>query len=144
MKVALDTNVLVYAEGINDAEKRDLALDLVRSLSGSDTFIPVQVLGELFNVLVRKAGRSQADARDALLGWRDTYSTIDTTAEVLLTATDQAGDHGLGIWDAIVLSSASRAGCRLLLSEDLQGGFTWGGLTVVNPFASTGHEALFP
>ena len=106
MKVALDTNVLVYAEGINDAEKRDLALDLVRSLSGSDTFIPVQVLGELFNVLVRKAGRSQADARDALLGWRDTYSTIDTTAEVLLTATDLAGDHGLGIWDTIVLSSA--------------------------------------
>ncbi len=91
---------------------------------------------------MRKAGRSQADARDALLGWRDTYSTIDTTAEVLLTKTDLAGDHGLGIWDAIVLSSDSRAGCRLLLSEDFQDGFTGGGVTVVNPFASPRHEAL--
>ncbi|TIP50920.1 MAG: PIN domain-containing protein, partial [Mesorhizobium sp.] len=32
--------------------------------------------------------------------------------------------------------------CRLLLSEDLQDGFTWGGVTVVNPFASPRHALL--
>jgi len=26
--------------------------------------------------------------------------------------------------------------CRLLLSEDFQNGFTWRGVTVVNPFAT--------
>jgi predicted nucleic acid-binding protein len=33
----------------------------------------VQVLGELFDVLVRKGGKSRSDARDALLRWRDTF-----------------------------------------------------------------------
>jgi hypothetical protein len=28
------------------------------------------------------------------------------------------------------------------LSEDLQHGFTWGGVTIVNPFVSPRHELL--
>ena len=142
MKVALDTNVLVYAEGVDDVERRDIALDLVRRLPQEAAVIPVQVLGELFNVLVRKGGRSRAAARDALLGWRDTFATTETTPQVMLTAADLATDHRFGIWDAVILAAVSQAGCRLLLSEDLQDGFTWGGITVVNPFASPRHPLL--
>ena len=40
------------------------------------------------------------------------------------------------------LAAAAEAGCRLLLSEDLQDGFTWSGVTVVNPFAEKKHELL--
>lgn len=57
MKVAVDTNVLAYAEGINDAAKKDIALDVLQTLLPESTFIPVQALGELFAVLVRKARR---------------------------------------------------------------------------------------
>ena len=59
-----------------------------------------------------------------------------------VAAADLATDHQLGIWDAVILSAASQSGCRLLLSEDLQEGFTWAGLTVVNPFASPRHALL--
>ncbi|MCI0466824.1 MAG: PIN domain-containing protein [Beijerinckiaceae bacterium] len=142
MKVALDTNVLAYAEGVNGSERRDSALDLVRRLPQEAAVIPVQVLGELFNVLVRKAGKSRTDARDALLSWRDTFPIIETSPEIMLAAADLATDHQFGIWDAVILSATSQAGCRLLLSEDLQEGFTWGGLTVVNPFASPHHMLL--
>ena len=41
-----------------------------------------------------------------------------------------------------MLSAAGEARCRLLLSEDLQEGFTWGGVTVANPFAATPHPLL--
>jgi predicted nucleic acid-binding protein len=142
VKVALDTNVLAYAEGVNDAEKRDIVLDLLRRLPQEAAVIPVQVLGELFNVLVRKAGRSRAAARDALLGWRDTFATTETTPQVMITAADLATDHRFGIWDAVILAAVSQAGCRLLLSEDLQDGFTWGGITVVNPFTVPRHALL--
>jgi len=142
VKVALDTNVLAYAEGVNDIGKRDIALSLVRRLPPDAAVVPVQVLGELFNVLVRKAGRSRAEARDALLGWRDGFAAVDTTPEAMLIAADLATDHRFSIWDAVVLSVASQAGCRLLLSEDLQDGFTWGGVTVANPFASPRHALL--
>lgn len=142
MKVAFDTDVLAYAEGVNGAARRDAALDLVRRLPQDAAVIPVQVLGELFNVLVRKAGKSRAKARDALMGWRDTFPVVETSPEIMQAAADLATDHRLGIWDAVVLSAASQAGCRLLLSEDLQDGFTWGGVTVVNPFASPRHALL--
>lgn len=142
MRVALDTTVLAYAEGVNGVEQRDLALDLVHRLPQEATIIPVQVLGELFNVLVRKAGRSQSDARDALLSWRDTFPVVETSPEIMLMAADLATDHQFGIWDAVILSAASQAACRLLLSEDLQEGFTWAGVTVVNPFTPARHALL--
>ena len=142
MRVALDTNVLAYAEGINGAERRDAALILIRKLPHEAGVVPVQVLGELFNVLVRKAGKSRSEARDALLSWRDAFSVVETSPEVMLGAADLATDHQLGIWDAVILSGAAQGGCRMLLSEDLQEGFTWAGVTVVNPFAAPRHALL--
>jgi predicted nucleic acid-binding protein len=142
VRIALDTNVLAYAEGINGVERRDAALALVRRLPQEATVVPVQALGELFNVLVRKAGKSRSFARDALQNWRDTFPVVETSPEVMVTAADLATDHHLGIWDAVIVSAASQSGCRLLLSEDLKEGFTWAGVTVVNPFASQRHGLL--
>ena len=142
MRVALDTNILAYAEGVNGARRRDTALGLLRKLPQEATVIPVQVLGELFNVLVRKAGKARGHARQVLLSWRDAFPVVETSSEIMLMAADLAADHRFGIWDAVILSAASQAGCRLLLSEDLQEGFTWGGVTVVDPFASPPHALL--
>src|SRR3984893_11532092 len=118
------------------------ALELVQKLPDGVTLLPVQTLGELFNLLVWKAGRSAAKARNAILSWRDAFPLIETSAEVMLAAADLATDHQLSIWDSVILSAAAEAGCRLLLSEDLQDGFTWKGVTVTNPFVSSKHELL--
>lgn len=142
MKVAVDTNVLAYAEGINDAAKKDIALDVLQTLLPESTFIPVQALGELFAVLVRKARRSPAAAAAAVQNWGDVFPLIESSADVMLAATSLAQAHALGTWDAIILSAASEARCRLLLSEDLQDGFTWRGVTVVNPFSPARHPLL--
>ena len=103
---------------------------------------PVHVLGELFNVLTTKAGRSRAKAREAVLRWGDTFPLIETSSSVQLLAMDLVVDHHMGIWDALVLSAAADANCRLLLSEDLQDGFTWSGVTVSNPFSTKRHPLL--
>ncbi len=142
MKVALDTNVLAYAEGTNGAAMRNKALELVQRLPQGAVVLPVQTLGELFNVLVRKAKRRPTRARAAVLSWRDAYPMVETSTAVMINATDLASDHGLTIWDSVVLAAAAEAGCRLLLSEDLQEGFTWRGVTVTNPFAPTLHPLL--
>lgn len=136
MKVALDTNVLAYAEGANGAGMRHKALELLQRLPQGSIVIPVQTLGELFNVLVRKAKRPPSRARAAVLSWYDAYPLIETSAAVMINATDLASVHGLSLWDSVVLSTSAEAGCRLLLSEDLQEGFTWRGVTVANPFAA--------
>jgi len=142
VRVALDTNILAYAEGVNGATMRRTALELVDKLPEGAVLLPVQTLGELFNLLVRKAGRAPATARKAILSWKDAFPLIETSAEVILAAADLATDHQLGIWDAVILSATAEAGCRLLLSEDLQEGFTWKGVTVTNPFSTPKNELL--
>jgi predicted nucleic acid-binding protein len=142
MRVALDTNILAYAEGVNGAAGKRVALEIVEKLPQATTFLPVQVLGELFHVLVRKAGRSPERARTALLGWHDAFPLIETTPGVLVAAIDLAVHHQLSIWDAVILSASAAAGCRLLLSEDLQSGFTWNGVTIANPFSQGRHDLL--
>jgi predicted nucleic acid-binding protein len=108
----------------------------VERLHPDSTFIPVQVLAELFNVLVKKGRRSREDATAAVLSWGDVFPLVETTRDVLLGAADLASAHQLGIWDAGVLAGAADARCRLLLSEDLQDGFTWRGVTVASAFHS--------
>jgi predicted nucleic acid-binding protein len=134
VRVALDTNVLAYAEGVNGAARKSAALALLERLPADGVVVPVQVIGELFHVLVRKAGRSSAQACAAVLGWRDAFPLIATSSSALMAAMDLAADHGLNTWDAIIVAAAADAECRLLLSEDMQDGFTWHGVTVANPF----------
>lgn len=142
MRVALDTNVMAYAEGLNGVERRDQAVDLIARLPEDAIVVPAQALGELFHVLVRKAKRPSHVAREAILAWRDAHTVADTTSAVLVDAVDLSVDHGLTVWDAIMLAAAADAGCRLLLSEDLQHGFTWRGVSVVDPFAGNRHPLL--
>jgi predicted nucleic acid-binding protein len=140
--VALDTNILLYAEGANGPDMRSAALSLINRLPADDVVVPAEVIGELYNVLTRKAGLARDAAREVVLSWRDTYALIGSTAAVTLGAIDLAADHGFSIWDAIVLSAAAEAGCRLLLSQDLHEGFTWKGVTITNPFGPRPHPLL--
>ena len=142
MRVALDTNILAYAEGIDDDVRRDAATALMARIPQLTVFLPAQVLGELFIVLIRKGGRSAKQARETVLGWVDAFPSIDTSQAVLFSAMDLAAAHQFSIWDAIILAAAARADCRLLLSEDMHEGFTWNGVTVANPFSKTPHPLL--
>lgn len=142
MKVAVDTNILAYAEGTNGAARKAFALGLMERLPPDSTFLPVQTLGELFNVLVKKAGRSPSEGRAAMLSWGDAFPLIETSASVVLSAADLATDHHFSTWDAVILAAAADAGCRLLLSEDMQDGFVWSGVTITNPFSSPRHPLL--
>ncbi len=140
--MALDTNILAYSEGVNDAAMQALADRLLDALDGRTTYVPLQVLGELFNVLVRKAGRHPAHARASVEEFGEIFQTIETTEEIFRSALDLAVRHQLQIWDAIILAAAASAGCTMLLSEDFQHGFAWGGVTVVNPFTEPQHALL--
>jgi predicted nucleic acid-binding protein len=80
MKVALDTNVLAYVEGVNGESRQRPAIDLVQGLAKSETLVPAQALGELYNVLVRKSGWTGDRARAAIMTWRDAFPLAPTTA----------------------------------------------------------------
>ena len=136
MRYALDSNFMVYFEGVDDQERQVKAWRFLDTLKPGQVAIPVQALGELFNVLMRKAKWPAARARAAVLAWTDTYEVIDTTPTVLMDAMELSTTHQLAIWDAVMLAGAAQAGCRILVSEDMRHGFTWRGTTIRNPFLS--------
>jgi predicted nucleic acid-binding protein len=140
MLVALDTNVLVYAEGLNGKPMQQAAQAIVSRLVPDATLLPVQVLGELYAVLAKRQPR--AKARDTVLEWSDTFPIIETSSSMQLMGMELSVSHRLPPWDAIILAAAADAGCRVLLSEDFQDGFTWSGVTIANPFATDRHPLL--
>ena len=140
--LAVDTNILVYAEGFGAEAKQNYASSLLRAAQGKDLVVPVQVLGELFRVLVNKAKLSRKDAQIRVSRYQATSSVAPTLLQTFAGALDLAAQHRLQIFDAIILAASAEAGCRMLLSEDMQDGFVWRGTMVVNPFAPTPHPLI--
>lgn len=146
--IALDTNVLAYAESVgrNDIPdpRETKAIDLIERLPSDRLVIPVQVLGELFNVLIRKQRRTAGEARARVGMYTSIARLCPTTETALAAALSLAATHDIPTWDAVILAVAAESGCTLLLSEDFQHGFAWNGITVVNPFAQQPHPLLAP
>ena len=135
MRVALDTSILAYAEGVGDAVRCAIAIRLIERLPVELVLVLAQALGELFRVLTGKAKREAAPAREAVMAWADSFEVGDSSWSAFQAAIDLAIDHGFQIWDALIMAVAAENSCRMVLSEDWQAGFIWRGLTVVNPFA---------
>src|SRR4051794_26749055 len=113
MLAALDTNVLVYAVGLDGESMQKRALANTDRLVPESTLVPVQVLGELYATLVRKGGRSPAQAREAVPRSGDTFPIVETSSSMQLMAMELSITHQLAPWDAVILSAAADAGCRL-------------------------------
>jgi predicted nucleic acid-binding protein len=146
--IALDTNVLVYAEGVErtpaDVEKIRQSRDLMRQLTASHSrpTVPLQVLAELHHVLVRRDGRTSGAARRIAENWISRTNVAAGNTDTFVAALSLAADHGLQIFDSLILATAADAGCDALLSEDLHDGFVWRGVEVINPYAVGGRKRL--
>lgn len=142
MLVALDTNILVYAAGVNDRPRADIANAIRMTLGPERMVVPTQVLGEFYNVLVGKFRQERAFARRACELWSLSATVVAADAACFDQALETAAEQRLQIWDALVLATAADAGCAMLLSEDMQHGFVHRGVTVIDPFAEPAHPLL--
>jgi predicted nucleic acid-binding protein len=130
-----DTNVLAYADDKAAPAKQRRALELVAEHRRAGTgVVSLQVLQEYFVTVTRKLN---VDARVArrkveLLAEFD-VAAPDVTD--ILAAIDLHRLHGLSFWDALILRAAKQAGCRVLLSEDMQETRELDGVLIVNPFS---------
>ena len=142
MRVALDTNILAYAEGVGDARRCARAIRLIEQLPADLVLLPAQTLGELFRVLAGKTKREAGLIREAIMAWADSFEVADSSWSAFQAAIDLAIDHKRQMWDALIMAVAAENRCRLLLSKDLQSGFIWRGVTVVDPFAEPSSPQL--
>lgn len=136
----LDTNILVYAYDRSAGRKHSLAAQLVAACwENENGCLSIQVLQEFYVTVTRKIA-APLDAPSArqivadLAQWR----LHAPEADDLLQAIDFQHHYQLAFWDAQVIQSAARLGCKLLLSEDLNHGQMYGEVQVINPFKEVG------
>jgi predicted nucleic acid-binding protein len=146
MRIALDSNVLIYYAGVSRLASDDAKIVAIRTLVDEletivPLFAPVQTLGEMF-VVMRRSGASAEFARSAVLEFAEAFECPPSAPSNLVDALDLVLDHRMQLWDALILSAAAEAGCTILLSEDMQDGFVARGVTVVNPLAANLHPKL--
>ena len=131
----VDTNVFVYADDPRDPFKQARATELVAAgLRTRLAVVSTQVLQEYFSAATRKLRLDVGLARTKV-ELMASMNVVQVDPPLILAAIDLHRLHQLSLWDALILQAASAAGCRELLSEDMQAGFRHGGVVVVNPFA---------
>jgi predicted nucleic acid-binding protein len=125
-----DTSVLLYLLSANPRKA-----DRVEALLADGGTISVQVLNEFAAVAHRKRALSWSEVRDTLSVIRAACVTHPLSEEVHDRGVDIAERYGFSFYDATIVAAARVAGCRTLLSEDLQHAQVIDRtLTVRNPF----------
>jgi predicted nucleic acid-binding protein len=135
-KVFVDTNVLVYSRDASEPQKQELAMAWMVHLWSTRTGeLSYQVLQEFYLTVTAKLqpGLDPENARRdvrSLLAWQP----MVVNTRVLENAWLVQDSYQISWWDALVVSAAQLAGCRYLLTEDLQENQEYGNLRVINPF----------
>ena len=126
----IDTNVLLYLLSA-DTEKANRAEAVIQA----GATISVQVLNEFASVASRKLKMTISEIREILETLRDLCTVAPLTEATHVTGLDLAEQHSLSIYDAMIVSAAMLAGCKVLWSEDMQHGYRVNQTLVIqNPF----------
>ncbi len=129
----LDTNVFVYAYQFNDREKQRVAQDLVEAAVAGKFVISVQVLSEFAATLLHKMSATP-DAVTIILDRLSPIKLVVSDRELVRRAVEARAAYGIHFYDGMIVAAAKRAGCQRILSEDLNTGQEYFGVTVSNPF----------
>jgi len=133
-KVFLDTNVLAYACDADQPAKRDKARDLLKKVSRDmPPCVSTQVMQEFFVTVTRKMGVEPLQAKRIIHSFRH-METVLIDRDDINRAIDGSVVWQVSFWDALILTSARKARCAVLYSEDLSEGQTYDTVRVINPF----------
>ena len=139
-RYTFDTNILFYFLDARSPQKHQQARSLIGLADQDRCIVPLQTLGELCNTAAKKRRDLLPQAQELVKNLQDIFRTASASTEDVLEALAAHQQHGLQFWDALLWATARRAGCQLLLSEDLQDGRVLGGITFRNPFTMAPEE----
>ncbi|MBI1964724.1 MAG: PIN domain-containing protein [Betaproteobacteria bacterium] len=130
----VDANVIVYARDSRDATKQQRAAAwleyLWREQLGRTS---IQVLSESYVTLKRLGAAATEELWDRVARYF-AWAPHPVDEALLRRAREIEQRWRLSWWDSMVVAAAQLQDCALLLTEDLQDGAVFGGVTVCSPF----------
>lgn len=133
----LDTNILVYSLDSSHPAKQKIAQSILdRALSQHSAIVSFQVVQETLQVVTRKfrVALEQADLSALLSDLLVPLWKVHPSEALYAKALEVQANQRFGFYDSLVVAAALQAGCKRLLSEDLQHGQRIEGLRIENPF----------
>ncbi len=143
-KAFVDTNVLVYALDASARQKQEKSRAVITALAESgDGVISTQVMQEFYVAATRKLGVAPLAAKGVMKTF-DVFEVVQVSPALIQEAIDCSVLNELSFWDALILATASSAGCSTIYSEDLNHGQRVLGVTVQNPYNNESRTRKAP
>ncbi len=118
-KILIDTNLWVYLYSKNPEEKYQKLRVLIEDRF-EEILISTQVLGELYNVLVRKKYCTERESQDIVVEMVTTFEVSEIESAHVLKAIDISRHYKYSYWDSLVVATGLLSDCTALYSEDMQ------------------------
>ena len=135
-KTFIDSNILVYAYDTDEPVKQARAREILKQgIEDETAVLSVQVISEFFTVVTRRIPSPlSVEEAEEVLNLLSILPVIDLDFRMVRHAIEIHRQHGIAYWDALIVAAAHRAECTQILTEDLNTGQVYEGVTVVNPF----------
>lgn len=145
MSVFVDSTTLIYPLDPTEPAKGAVCAAWLKTARDSTILIvSPQVLNETHSTIMKKAHFTKARSiiRPYLRDYFCFCLASPQTSSLIEDAWALQDRYGVQWWDALLLGSANAAGCEYFVSEDLNDGQVYGGVTAVNPFRHTPEDVL--
>ena len=135
-KIFLDSNIIIYAYDKSDPERQKKAQQILKeAFQNENGILSSQVCSEFFVVVTRKIKNpiSSMDAK-TIIASLSFLQVEEIDLPLVKRAIETHIQFKISYWDSLIVSTAERAGCTIILSEDLNHGQIINGVEINNPF----------
>ena len=139
IRFTLDSNVLIYAADGREVARRECALEIISRAAMRDCVLIPQALAEFCHAVSRKGIMPRTVAAEQVRDWITMFTIAAGASGAAVVAAAEAAMAGrFQFYDALLLATASEAGCTAVISEDMADGAVLDGVRVVAAFEPHG------
>jgi predicted nucleic acid-binding protein len=133
----VDTNILVYAYDQTAGAKRQRARDLMERLWDSgEGVLSTQVLQEFYVAVTSKIPKPIPFRRAReIVTDLGTWTIATLEIPEILKASEISERYRVNFWDGLILAAANKEDAKIVWSEDLNDGQSYGEVLVRYPFS---------
>lgn len=131
-KVFVDTNICIYCYSDDEFDKSESARELILN---NNTYISIQVLKELTNLLIKKFKLDIKLIENIIKEQIDLNNIYLNNENDVLKAIEISNKYKFSFYDSLIISSAISSDTSILYSEDMQHNqIIEDKLKIINPF----------
>jgi predicted nucleic acid-binding protein len=133
-KSFVDTNIFIYAHDTANPKKQKISQELIfNGILRENLIISTQVLSEFIVTALKKINLPFKYVKKEV-EFLKTIQIVEINYSMILEALDLKHRYKYSFWDSLIIVSAQRSGCEILISEDFNQGQKIGSLIIKNPF----------